>query len=207
MWRILIFVEKTGTPETMGAIRRLRVRLVVTATLVAAALTLSGHGGVAIAADSFETLAASGAISLGATPVRVVLERPAGAASSSLVSRLERIGAHQKVYLLVYGLRARSQPGVLYHLYLDLPAGAVHALDNPHHIGTINFFHAPPPANSTSAPHAASTPAFSFEITPQLRALHMRSLLTHPTSVTIVPGGVPAKNAQAVVGKLRLVVV
>ena len=66
-------------------------------------------------------------IALGANPVSVTLEPlpdPDGTKPYSLTARVKTSVAGRRFYLIVKDLRAEAQPGVLYHLYLELPSGA-----------------------------------------------------------------------------------
>ena len=146
-------------------------------------------------------------VALGAGPVAVTLA-PAG---QPLSQQLESLAPGKSLYLVVRGLTATEAPGVLYSVYLDLPAGARPAENDPHKVGIIHFFNARPPgaANAPDAESPVNTDAekvfFSFDVTPAVRALRERGGLQEATTLTFIPDGQPVPSARAVVGHLELV--
>jgi hypothetical protein len=140
-------------------------------------------------------------VSLSAGPVVVPLDtggKSLGAAMSG-----------KSLYLLVRGLTATEQPGVIYSVYLDLPAGATPAANDPRRVGTIQLFNARPPGAANAPDAGPNTDAekvfFSFEITPAIRALRQRGQLAPETTVTLIPDGVPESAAKVLVGRFELV--
>ncbi|MBV9783458.1 MAG: hypothetical protein JO264_06525 [Acidisphaera sp.] len=130
-------------------------------------------------------LAASDPVELGAAPVRVALSGPASLPSG------------RQVYLVLHDLRATAQPGVVYDVYLGLPAtGAAPGPADPRYVGTINFFAAGPPANAGRT--------VSYEVTRMLRRLQAEGALRSGISATIAPEGVP-EAAGATIGRIELV--
>jgi hypothetical protein len=99
----------------------------------------------------------------------------------------------RRLHLVVRGLRAETQPGVLYHLYLDLPPGTKPSGDDPRYLGSINFFNA----------HAGQPALFSFDVTDVVRNLRERRLLRPETTITIIPMDTP--EASVVIGAIELV--
>lgn len=132
-------------------------------------------------------------------PVRVELS-PASEEKKSLSAYLAR-GEH--IYLLLKNLATQEQPGVVYQVYLDLPAGSVPAKDDPHYAGTINFY----AAARRTGPEASAPSGFrSFDVSDVLRGLQKQNLLTDNTSVTIIPAtGKTNPNARPVIGRIELV--
>src|SRR5262245_14039716 len=160
-------------------------------------------GRVAMAAPQ-DTLATSkplGPITLGDQPVHVVLR---DGKVESAAAALPKRPPGKTLSLVLKGLSATQQPGVIYHLYLGLPPGAAPRQDDPHYVGTFNFFNAVPLPGVERSGDAAS-PAYSIEITDLVDTLQRRNLLGQPLSVTIVPGGTPASSAKPVVGEIALV--
>jgi hypothetical protein len=132
---------------------------------------------------------ASGIV-LGHQPVRVTLDvAPEG---SSATARLQEAARDHRIYLVMSGLKARQQPGVLYEVYLE---------PGHQHVGTINFFS----AVRLPGAEGAASPTFSFDVTDHIRALPPDQAPGAPLAVTIVPSGTPQTNAQAVIGTVALV--
>ena len=151
--------------------------LVVPSAVVAKSMTLA-------------TSRPAGDIVLGDKPVRVPLEvAPPG---PSATARLQEAARDHRIYLVLSGLNARQQPGVLYEVYLD---------PGHQHVGTINFFSAVRLAGA----EGSLSPTFSFDVTDHIRALPPGQPSAGPPAVTIVPSGTPQTNAQAVIGAVALV--
>jgi hypothetical protein len=146
-------------------------------------------------------------VTLGAGPTVVALA-PAG---QSLAAHLAALPPGRSLYLLVRGLTATEQPGVLYSLYLDLPAGARPAENDPRQVGILQFYNARPPgaANGPDAESPVNTDAekvfFSFDVTAAAQALQRHRQLTERTTLTLIPDGAPVPGAKVVVGHLDLV--
>jgi hypothetical protein len=191
------FVGQRGRFAVQGRFRATALGLLVAVGLMGPAISESGAQASTPSPETLATSRSAGEIVLGDKPVRVVLDPPPSAPGTSVASRLGETARDRRVYLLVSGLRARQQPGVLYHVYLDPPSGA----DDRQYVGSINFF------NSVPLPGAegSASPTFSFDITDQVRALQLRQRLADPLAVTVVPAGAPARNAQAVIGEIALV--
>ena len=147
--------------------------------------------------------ATTGEITLTDKPVRVVLAQKE--TSAPLGSLLRNLPAGHRLYLVLKGLSATQPPGVVYHLYLELPPGATPAENDPRYVGTFNFFNFVPLPDADRSARDASTPAYSFDVTDIVRTLQARGLLGDSISVTIVPGGRPANGAKAVIGEIALV--
>jgi len=133
----------------------------------------------------------------GAAPVTVPLTPPAGAAA--LPAGLGAVPASQRVILKLTGLSAKLAPGVLYDVYLGLPAGAARAQDR--FAGAITFFDAVPLDHDHAAGAHGEGPSFSFDVTRQVRRLGARGQV----SVTIVPSGTPAPGSEPVVAEVVLI--
>lgn len=136
-------------------------------------------------------------VALGAEAVRVALT---AAAAPPLADRVARIPSRTRIYLVLRDLSARTTPGVLFHVYLELPAAERPLPESPHRVGTINFFEAA--AHADHGPHPL---VFSFDVTRLLRELRSRGRLGDTPSVTIAPARVPAPQARPVVGSIALV--
>ena len=106
-------------------------------------------------------------------------------------------------------LHADAQPGVLYHVYLELPAGASGQRMEAHHVGVVNFFNA---VSHGAAGHGhgdaakKSTARFlRFDVTDLARKLQGQGLLKEKPTLTIAPAGQPAADAKPVIGEISLI--
>ena len=135
-----------------------------------------------------------------------------GAAAAAVSARVASVAPEKRIYLLASQLSAKAQPGVLYSLYLDLPANPTPQQLEDHYVGMINFFgiahsgggHGQP------APHARAASAkskfVSFEVSGKVRALGKNRILKDKPVLTIIAEGQPAAAAEPVIGKIELVV-
>ena len=140
-------------------------------------------------------LARAEKVELGLGPTAVTLDGP------QVASRIDALGS-RRLYLILRGLRASQPPGVLYHLYLNLPQGATPAGEDPRHAGIVNFYAA------QTGDAAATDPDrmfYSFDVTEVVQALRARSQLRDPLTVTFYPVGSPDPGAKAVISRLELV--
>ena len=140
------------------------------------------------------------AVALGGAGARVVL-RPANAQPANRFSlRMKNLAAGRKIYLVLKGLQATAQPGVLYDIYLNLPEAAPPNTRNNYQIGSINFF-----AVTAHGGHASSSSGFrSFDVTSNVRNQGTSQFADNPV-VSIIPRGAPAKDAGTVIGDIALV--
>ncbi|HVT16093.1 MAG TPA: hypothetical protein VHQ90_07950 [Thermoanaerobaculia bacterium] len=146
-------------------------------------------------------------VALGAGPIVV----PLASAGKSLAAQLDAMPPGHSLYLLVRGLTAEEAPGVLYSVYLDLPAGITPSENDPRRVGIIDFYNArrPGAANASDAASPVNTDAekvfFSFDITPVVRELRRRGQLAERKTLTLIPEGVPIPTAKPRIGHLELV--
>lgn len=151
--------------------------------------------------------AAGGPISLNKGLVRVPLALPtAGDGSTRLAERIEALEPERRVYLVVRGVRAAAQPGVLFHLYLNVPEGVRPKSGNvdQRYVGTINFYDAVVRGDA-AAQASGRARSVSFDVTALLGRLRAQNLLGQQLSVTVVPAGPPAEEASPQVGCIELV--
>jgi hypothetical protein len=140
-------------------------------------------------------IATAGPIELKAAPVQVSLD-------GTLASRLDALGG-RRLYLVLQDIRTNEQPGVLYHVYLNLPAGSQPGENDSHYVGSFNFYNAVvteqggPPANARLQ---------SYDITEIARNLRARGRLSDRTTVTLNPSGTPVSAARPLIGRIELVV-
>jgi tyrosinase len=152
-------------------------------------------------------------IALGADPVRVNLDPLAAAAQEKaagpLTARVKALPEGRRLYLLVRDLRTDEQPGVLYHVYLELPEKAAPEQSEAHHVGVLNFFHAHPAGNGGHAHGDAagskSDRFYRFDITDLAKTLQSKGSLSERPTVTIAPAGRPAAEAKPLVGEITLI--
>jgi hypothetical protein len=170
-------------------------------TILQAQDTRGSMGSMSTSPDSkMKVLAATALpVKLRSGPITVKMAPASAAEEASLSLALKSLKPEEHLFVVLRDLKASEPPGVLYDVYLDLPQGAHPKLDDPHIIGTINFYNSVGPS--------AGNPEFlfSFDITDAARSLQARNLLSSRTTVTIVPSGTPEANAEAVLGRIELV--
>ena len=83
----------------------------------------------------------------------------AGEASEAITSETIAPSSGRRLYLVLSNYRAEGPPGVVYRVYLELPANATPEVARRHYVGTFNFFDAVPHHDSATA--AGNT--YSFE--------------------------------------------
>jgi len=148
-----------------------------------------------------ELMAAAKTVELAGKQTTVELQ-PVPAANN-LFSRLNSLRPGERIYLVLRDLATQEQPGVVYKIYLNLPAGSVPAKDDPHFAGVINFYGAARPRGAESSQPSGFR---SFDVTDLLQNLQKHNLLTGRISVTIIPA-VAARanvNAKPVIGRIEL---
>jgi tyrosinase len=150
-------------------------------------------------------------VTLGAAPVHasVALARVAGAAATaaapSFAQRMSKVAANRSVFLVLKGLRADVQPGVLYDVYLQLPEGVAPEKGAEYRIGTLSFFDT---GHGDHAAAGAGTQAkfVSFDITGLMTQLAAKKLLeTGKLDLTFAPLGQPVATAKPVIGEISVV--
>jgi tyrosinase len=148
-------------------------------------------------------------IKLGTGPTKVTLEPlppQAGAQALDFHERVKALPAEKHVLLLVKNLRADEQPGVLYHLYMQLPQGATGDKAQPYYVGTVNFFNAVHHGTGHEKEAAkASDRFYQFDITDLAKTLQGKGALPASPTLTIVPSGKPSDKANAVIGQITVV--
>lgn len=149
--------------------------------------------------DSVLFAKAEGPFRLGESAVRIPVN-PVSAAPPEgglLASRLSALKSGRSIYLVIRELSAELQPGILYHVYLDLPAGAKPVRDDPHYVGLLNFFN-----SSYGGPR--SDFFFSYDITSVARKLRARKVLAGRTTITVIPAGAPQAGTAPAIGRVEL---
>lgn len=184
----------------MKTIWRKLSKVILLAAIAAAACAVaqtSGISGSGKENGELMTLAAAGPVTLGSEPTQVVLE------GRNLVSSLEAIEPNRRIFLILRDLYASEQPGVLYHILLDLPPGARPEKDDIHRVGLLSFYNSVPPQGGASSPNPGIFR--SYEVTALVKGLQKRGALTEQTTVTIIPSGTLTENAKVSIGRIELV--
>jgi tyrosinase len=141
--------------------------------------------------------APSGGIALGAQTIKVTLRPTARTSGES-----EGEDGHAKrLYLVLRNYRANTQPGIIYHVYLALPAGVSGHAAEQHYVGPMSFFDAVPHGHHGVGAGRTT----SFDVTDVAERLRAAGLLTGHPSVTIAPAGEPATASQPIIGEISLV--
>jgi tyrosinase len=151
----------------------------------------------------------TGPVELSAAPVQLSLEPPPGpeAADVTIADRVKRLKAGQRLYLVAKNLHADVQPGVLYHVYLDLPPGATPkpGKSDPHYVGTLNFFDAEHSGEGGGMEAMGVAKFRSFDVTRVAKSLQASGHLNAKPTLTIAPAKQPEAEARPVVGEITLV--
>jgi len=136
-------------------------------------------------------------IPLGPGPIRAALEAPPSAAATvPLGTRIEKLDPNHRLYLVVNDLQTQGTPGVVYHLYLELPPSSGKAAGQ-YYVGSINFF-------AAEHRHEGQPVSVSFDITDLAKRLKAQGHLGTKAELTIAPAGTPASEAKPTVGEVAL---
>lgn len=142
-------------------------------------------------------------IALSNRATRVVLaDHDTREAERGLDNHVRELPTGRRLYLILKNLKAAQPPGVLYHVYLDLPENATPVKSDPHHAGVLNFFGATALPDSERPQEGAFR---SYDITALVKRLHVHKLLSDPSTVTIIPSTNPAENARAAIAQIEIV--
>lgn len=150
------------------------------------------------AAPVARKIGSAGSLNLAAAPVRKALTVTM---DESLPTHVGKLPAGKRLYVVIKNLMTNVQPGVIYHVYLELPAATPAAKGKEYQIGTINFFDAEHAMHGDSAEERF----YSFDITDLARQLRAKNALTATPVITIAPIRTPASEAKPVVGDISLV--
>jgi len=124
--------------------------------------------------------------------------------TKTLASRVKTLAAGKRIYLIVRKLCAMEAPGVLYHLYLNLPSNVKPGANNSDYVGSLNFYDAVVLADDPGAVEN-STRFFSFDVTEIIKNMEDKKLLKDAATVTIFPSGAPDARSKPVIGELDLI--
>jgi tyrosinase len=124
---------------------------------------------------------------------------------ASIVSEAASLNPEQHIYLVFRNITVERQPGILYRIYLDLPAAAVEQHAPDYYVGAINFFgFVTRPARSGS--NKGSSRFRSYDITGLVVDLARKGVLSVNPTVTIVPVGKPEPESHPTLGNIEIVV-
>jgi hypothetical protein len=127
-----------------------------------------------------------------------------GAVALGIPACVHRLESSHHLYLVARGLRADAPQGVLYNLYLDLPANPTREQLKTHKVGVLNFFDAVGRGKTEKGKDADPvTP--NFDVTEVLKALESKGLLKEKPTLTIIPAGKPVASANPVIAGISLV--
>ena len=147
--------------------------------------------------------ASTHATELTAKPIRVELSITKNKdKNADLGSRLGSLPASQHIYLVLKGLHATSQPGTLFHIYLDLAEGVTPNPEDIRHLGSINFYNAIPVQD---APKNKAPLVVSLDITDAIRTLQSKRSLGHAGTITIAPTRPPEAGAKPVIDHIEII--
>ncbi len=137
-------------------------------------------------------------VSLNDKPVKfsLTLAASANTPQDTLLSRIDKAAANNRIYIVLKDLCAAAPPGVLYHVYLDLPDNTRPADHGDNYVGSLNFFDAEVLPNGRF---------FSFDVTDIIRNLRAKKKLSENAAFTILPAGVPEAGAKPVIGVINLI--
>jgi len=128
---------------------------------------------------------------------RIALQADSRALSAETLRNLICSGGSAHVFLLVYDQFAETAPGVLYHLYFDLPANEKPGKEDTHYVGALNFY-------GRTGVASGGNSFVSYDITALIKSLTESNRLTPATTLSIVPSGSPFPAAKPRIGRIEL---
>ena len=177
-------------------ISRIVTLLLLAGFLAATVHTSPGEQGP-LDTEKSSLIASAGQVSLPSKSVTVELKLPpSGSRSRPLKEHVDGLAGDRRIFLVLKNVSAEEAPGVIFSIYLDLPAGSEHEEAQRHLAGYLNFF---------GLTGGRKTADRSFDITDLVRNLQKRNLLNETTTITIQPDGTPAEGAKAKIGGVEIV--
>jgi tyrosinase len=151
-------------------------------------------------------------LSLGSQPVRATLQSPLVSPQQEVpfTTRVQSsVATGHKLYLVLKKLSAQVQPGVLYHVYFDLPAETPPEQWNSYYVGTLNFFdglgHSTHSGGGNMTQESMNQKFYSFDVTQVAKNLQSNRQLGEQPTLTIAPQGQPLSEAAPVIGEITLI--
>jgi hypothetical protein len=126
-----------------------------------------------------------------------------GIQSRPVSDLVKNLALDRKLYLVVRDFQTKTQPGVTYSIYVDLPSDASPEVAAKHLAGTVNFFNANVAQDSGRS--VKSDRSRRFDITSILKSLSSAGTLGNDLTVTAVPNGIPDQGAKPRIGELMLI--
>lgn len=168
---------------------------------------LSPVGPEALATPQTRAVAPGGPVELGNAPVRVNLAQPPGpeGAAVPLRDRVRQLKPGKRMYAVLKNLNAEVAPGVVYHVYFDVPAGyqPKPGKRDPYYVGTLNFFES---HSGHEGEEGSTTPKFrSLDVTAVAKRLQRTNKLSAQPSLTIAPTTPPEADARPIIGEISIV--
>jgi len=149
--------------------------------------------------------ASNGPISLdrSSQPITLILARKLAGENKTLASHLKSLRSEQRIYLVLRGLCTEKQPGVLYHLFLDLPTNMTPGRNDERYVGSLHFFD-----SSSCLDRSQVSESFtdSYDITDVANKLFAQNSLSDVTTITFVPAGEVVSGSKPQIGRIEIVV-
>ncbi|MDF0652961.1 MAG: hypothetical protein P0121_16010 [Nitrospira sp.] len=185
---------------------RFVIMVMLTVTTLATAPELSeaclssqeGHADLHPSSTLLES-ASPGRIVLRPEGVRSVLHPPQNLAQVAPGEVLRRVGASQRLLLLLCDLRAAQTPETLFHVYLNLPEQADQATRANHLLAQFNFFAALRPGDQM-------TPVWqSVDVTQAVGALAEQGMIETEATLTILAARPFDPKSRPSLGRIAIV--
>jgi tyrosinase len=140
-------------------------------------------------------------VALGAERVTVQLTPPPSVLGAAPATPQLASSPARRVYLTLGGISAAEDDDSTYNVFLDLPDGTnAPGTDDPHYVGTLNFFHA-----AGHDQHSGGGHRTSFNATDTVKGLQAKSLLKPTPTVTLLRQGGDSKATKPVIRQINLV--
>jgi tyrosinase len=164
------------------------------AALVVASAQLSVNAPAGAVAGAAETGAP---VDLGATRTTVRLAPTAPENQLSTMLGVPGAAPAGRLIVRLRDVQVQDSPGIVYKLYLDLPADASPEVATQHFVGIVNFFGVVPAGgHGGHAGHGGAGQVIEFDVTRLAASLAASGSLASETSVTLIPVGEPAAGSE-----------